>query len=226
MRSSVIAFAFFLVHQAVAQSTNSADTTSYFGQPQLSLAIAPLTLADFAGGAGLRMSGEYRIKGVWNGMTEATIYLPYNTVYRGTYGVRVRQDFRRYNQSKELFTGFSFMVKSQQVDHIAVVPINDSVRYRKNYSLIKTVICPAFVIGTQTYMGDNTGWYLEAAAYLGLRFKEAHVQGLTASEAARMWPYDIESTDFAQRIALQDGVRLQPEISASLKIGFDFGTKH
>jgi len=201
------------------------NTASEFNRPQRTLAWAPLAMADMSGGAGLRLSSEYRLNGIWNGMSEATVYLPYNNFYKHTTGVRIRQDFRKYNPGKNYFYGVSFMFKYQQIDHIAVVPINDSTRYTKNYSLIKNIICPAFVIGTHTYMGETEGWYIETSAYLGLRFKDAQVEGLTGSEAGSMWPYDLESTDFALRLALQDGIYVHPEISGTIKIGYDFGSK-
>lgn len=196
-----------------------------FNRPRRTLAWAPLAMADMSGGAGLRVSSEYRLNEIWNGMSEATVYLPYNNFYKSTSGVRVRQDFRKYTSGKNYFYGVSFMFKYQQIDHIAVVPINDSTRYRKNYSLIKSIICPAFVIGTHTYMGETEGWYIETSAYLGLRFKDAHMEGLSGSEAGSMWPYDLEATDFALRMALQDGIYVHPEISGTIKIGYDFGSR-
>jgi hypothetical protein len=199
---------------------------SDFHRPQRTLAWAPLALADMPGGPGLRVSSEYRLNAIWNGMTEATVYMPYHNFYRSTSGVRIRQDFRKYAPGNNYFYGFSLMFKYQTIDHIAVVPINDSTRYRKNYSLVKNIICPAFVIGSHTYMGETEGWYIETSAYLGLRFKDAHKEGLTGGEAGSMWPYDLEATDFALRMALQDGIRVHPEITGTIKIGYDFGSKN
>lgn len=202
------------------------NTAPEFNRPYRTLVWAPLAMADMPGGPGLRVSSEYRLNGIWNGMSETTVYLPYHNFYRSTSGVRVRQDFRKYISGKNYFYGVSFMFKYQKVNHIAVVPINDSTRYRKNYSVVKNIICPAFVIGSHTYMGDTKGWYIESSAYLGLRFKDAHMEGLTGSEAGSMWPFDLEATDFAFRMALQDGIYVHPEISGTIKIGYDFGSKN
>jgi hypothetical protein len=193
----------------------------FFYQPELGIALAPLALADLSGGKGIRISAEYPIKNYWNGMTEGTMYLPNSSFYTYTRGFRIRQDIRKYNTEKRIFTGISVMFKSQEIGHVAVIPENDSTNYKSNYKINKTVVSPAFLIGTNTYFGEDTSWYFEVTGYFGIRYKKSEAEGLTSREILTMWPFDVESTDFSHRFALQIGEFVYPEISATFKIGFD-----
>lgn len=168
------------------------------------------------------MATEYPLIRAWNGISEATFYIPSSTPYTNVSGWRFRQDVVKYNFSKELYFGFSFMYKSQQINHTAIVPVNDSITYRQPYALVKRVLSPSFVVGTVTYLGNDTGWFIGAALYLGVRYKDAHIEGLTPTEEASMWPYDVESTDFVRKTALEEGIFLRPELNATLRIGYDF----
>lgn len=207
-----------------AQFTQPVDPAarSIFRQPQLGWAFAPMALTEDNSGRGVRLSAEYHLLHEWNGITEVTGYLPHGTPFTKVSGFRLRQDVVRYNVKREMYTGVSMMFKAQKIDHIAIVPIDDSTTYRKPYALIKRVLSPSFVIGTTGYFGEDSNWFIGGAIYLGVRYRNARIDGLTPTEEATMWPFDNESTDFVRNWTLKDGVNWYPELNLTLKIGYDF----
>lgn len=195
----------------------SVDTTNYFFQPGLTISMAPLALADYNGGHGMRVATEYTLKENFTGLTEVTYYLPFHNRYANVKGFRIRQDFRKYNSSDRFFIGGSIMVKNQSLDYIAVIPMTDSTHYRKPYTLKKLIVSPSLVVG-QNAVFDR--WYFEACLYVGLRIKNAYVEGLTQSEKANMWNYDVEAGDLQTKIVLRQDTHLGIEISPTIRIGY------
>lgn len=200
---------------------DSVHASNLFRPNVWSVSLAPLALIDRGGGAGPRWGVEWRFSRRWSVFTEATVYWPHHPKFARVSGYRLKQEVRRYNKMKPIFLGVSIFLKQQSIDHTAIVPITDSTNYRKPYTLSKQVIAPAFSYGYREYLSSSSRWYGEIVVYLGMRFKEAKVSGLTAKEQASYWAFDVESSDFVERFALRTGSLVHPELSFSIRFGFD-----
>jgi hypothetical protein len=215
-------FCFLLCAATVyAQRVPVTDTTDYFFKPGLSVFVAPLAMADYIGGYNFRFGTEYSLNENVNGLTEVSIYMPWHQRYHYVSGFKVRQDFRKYIVQKQLFMGGSIMIKQQKLDYTAVVPIDDSTRYLKPYTLSKIVVSPSFVLGFTTRLNEH--WYIDLSGYAGLRFKFAEAQGLTPTERSTMWNYNLDYTDWDNKIMLKQGQHPGIELQASVRVGYYFG---
>ncbi len=205
---------------AQAQSVPTRDTIVYFFKPHFTLFVAPLAMADYIGGYNFRFGTEYSLGENVNGLTEVSVYMPWHQHYNYVSGFKVRQDFRKYNMSKMMFAGGSIMLKQQNIDHIAVIPITDSTYYKKSYTLHKTIVSPSFTIGFNQNIYNH--WYFDVAAYAGFRLKSANTEGLTPTERSTMWNYDIEYDDLDRKTMLKQGQHIGIELQACLRIGYVF----
>jgi hypothetical protein len=220
MKRFVFLFALAITTSARAQSLALSDSVTGFFKPRLSVFMAPLALADYTGGYNLRVGAEYSLGEKMNGLTEVSVYMPYHHIYHHVSGFRIRQDFRKYKMTDGFFLGGSIMVKQQKLDYTAVVPVTDSIRYLKPYTLSKIVVSPSFTCGYNTNLDEH--WYVDISVYGGLRFKFAEAEGLTPTERSTMWNYNLDYTDWDKKIMLNQGQRIGIELQASVRVGYVF----
>lgn len=220
MKGITLLFAILATSVVHAQPTPDTAATSYFFKPRFTVFVAPLALADYIGGYNFRCGTEYALGEKVNGLTEVSVYMPWHQTYNYVSGFKVRQDFRKYSMKEELFMGASIMLKQQNIDYLAVVPITDSTQYIKPYTLHKTVISPSFTIGINQHMAEH--WYIDVAAYAGLRLKFADAEGLTPGEKNTMWIYDTDYTSWDVKTMLKQGQHIGIELQASVRIGYVF----
>lgn len=201
-----------------AQSVPQRDTVVYFFKPHFTVFFAPLALADYVGGYNFRFGTEYSLGEKVNGLTEVSIYMPWHQTYNNVSGFKVRQDFRKYNMNKMIFMGASIMLKQQNLDYLAVIPITDSTYYKKTYTLHKTIISPSFTIGFNQNISNHL--YIDVAAYAGFRVKFAETDGLTPTERSTMWNYDVEYDDLDKKTMLKQGQHVGIELQVSVRVGY------
>lgn len=220
MNRLAFCLALFISGVVQAQTVPTRDSIVYFFKPHFTVFIAPLAMADYIGGYNFKCGTEYSINENVNGLTEVSLYMPWHQTYRNVSGFKVRQDFRKYNMQKMFFMGASFMLKQQNLDYTAVMPLTDSTYYKKPYTLHKTILSPSFTIGYNQNVSNH--WYFDLAAYAGFRLKFAETEGLTPSERSTMWNYNVEYDDLDMKTMLRQGQHIGIELQATLRIGYVF----
>jgi len=220
MKSTAFFLSLFASVFAQAKAATASDTIPYFFRPHFAVFVAPLAMADYIGGYNFRCGTEYSLGEKVNGLTEVSIYMPWHQTYNYVSGFKVRQDFRKYRMNDGFFIGGSIMIKQQKIDYIAVVPVTDSTRYLKPYTLSKIVISPSFTIGYNTRINEH--WYIDVAAYGGIRLKFAETEGLTPTENSQKWLHNDDYTKWDMHWMLREGQHIGIELQASVRVGYVF----